>query len=450
MQVTQTLSEGLKREFKVSVPASELDARVNERLEELKQRVQLPGFRPGKVPVSHLKRVYGRSAMAEVIEATVRDANTHIVSENKIKLASEPKVTLPTEEKAIEQILNGKTDLDYTVAIEIVPPIALADFKTIKLEKLSADVTDKEIDEGVAHIAEQSKPYAPKGEGAKAEKGDKVTIDFVGSIDGAPFEGGAGGDVGVNIGSNTFIPGFEDQLIGVAAGDKKTISVTFPDNYMSEALAGKAASFDVTVKSIEAPGKTTIDDAFAKTLGVESLAKLRDLIKERVERDHVLAGRQKLKRSLLDQIDAMHKFDAPPSLVQDEFNRVWQSVQTELQSQRKTFADEGTTEDKAREEYGEIASRRVRLGLVLAEIGEKNGITVTDEEVNRAVVEQARQYPGQEQRIWDYYRQNPDALAGLRAPIFEEKVVDFLVELAQVTEKKVSREELFKDDDADK
>ncbi|MBV9556321.1 MAG: trigger factor [Pseudolabrys sp.] len=449
MQVTQTLSEGLKREFKVNVPASELDARVNERLNEIKARVQIPGFRPGKVPVSHLKRVYGRSAMAEVIEATVRDANAQIVTDNKLKLAGDPKVTLPTEEKAIEQILEGKTDLDYTVALEIVPPITLADFKTIKLERQIAEVTDAEVDEGVKHIAEQSRPYAAKGEGAKAEKNDKVTIDFTGSIDGVPFEGGTGGDVAVVIGSNSFIPGFEDQLTGVAAGDKKTINVSFPANYMNEALAGKAASFDVTVKSVEAPGETKIDDEFAKNLGLDSLAKLREIVKERLTRDHAGASRQKIKRALLDEVDAKHKFDAPPSLVEDEFERVWKSVQTELEAQKRTFADENTTEEKAREEYRAIANRRVRLGLVLAEIGEKNGITVTDEEVNRAVAEQARQYPGQEQRIWEYYQQNPNALAGMRAPIYEEKVVDFLLELAQVTEKKVTREELFNDDEDD-
>ena len=216
---------------------------------------------------------------------------------------------------------------------------------------------------------------------------------------------------------------------------------------MNAALAGKAASFDVTVKSVEAPGKPTIDEAFAKSLGLESLAKLRGAVKERLERDHTSAGRQKLKRALLDEIDAHHKFEPPPSLVEDEFERVWKSVQTELETQKHTFADENTTEEKAREEYRTIANRRVRLGLVLAEIGDKNGITVTDEEVSAAVVEQTRQHPGQEQRIWDYYRQNPGALAGLRAPIYEEKVVDFLLELAQVTDRKVPREELYKDDE---
>jgi trigger factor len=446
MQVTETLSEGLKREFKVVVPASELDAKVNDRLNELKGRVQINGFRPGKVPVSHLKRVYGRSTMAEVIEATVRDANSQIVSERGFKLASDPKVTLPTEQDEIEKLIAGKRDLDYTVAIEIVPPIELANFKSFKLNKITAEVADSEVDAGLAHIAEQNRPYVAKTEGEKAAEKDSVTIAFTGSIDGKPFEGGTGEDVVVQIGSGTFIPGFEEQLIGVGAGEKRVVNAAFPPNYMNAALAGKAAAFDVTVKKIESPTTVTIDDAFAKSLGLESLAKLRDAVKERIERDHAKMTRQKLKRELLDQLDRSHQFEPPPSLVNDEFERVWKSVTSELEAEKRSFADENTTEEKARAEYRTIAERRVRLGLVLAEIGEKNGITVTDDELSRAVVEQAKQFPGQEQRVWDYYRQNPGAVAGLRAPIYEEKVVDFLLELAEVTEKKVAREELFKDD----
>jgi trigger factor len=448
MQVTETLSDGLKREFKVVVPAAELDAKVNERLGEMKDRVRINGFRPGKVPVAHLKRVYGRSAMAEVIEATVRDTNAQIVTERGFRLAADPKVTLPKEEAAIEQLIAGKTDLAYDLAVEIVPPIELANFKDIKLTRLSADVADSEIDEGVARIAEQNRPYAAKAAGEKAAKDDRVTISFTGSIDGKLFEGGTGEDIVVLIGSNSFIPGFEDQLIGMGAGETRTVKVAFPPNYGNEALAGKAAEFVVTAKSMEAPGTVTVDDAFAKGLGLESLAKLRDTLKDRIAREHSVASRQKLKRTLLDELDARHKFDPPPSLVEEEFKRVWQSVLTELQAEKKTFADEDTTEEKAKAEYEAIAARRVRLGLVLAEIGDKNKIAVTEDELSRAVMEQARQFAGQEQRVWDYYKQNPQAVASLRAPIYEEKVVDFLLELAQVTEKKVSREELFKQEDS--
>ena len=448
MQVTETLSEGLKREYKVVVPASELDAKVNARLDELKDRVRINGFRPGKVPVTHLKRMYGRSAMAEVIEATVRDTNNQIVSENGYKLAADPKVTLPTEEGAIDQLIAGKSDLNYTMALEIVPPIALGDFKSIKLTRLAADVTNAEVEQGIARIVDQNKPYTVRPEGEKAAKDDRVTISFSGTIDDKPFEGGSGDDAVVLIGSNTFIPGFEDQLIGISAGETRTLKVTFPARYMKEDLAGKAAEFVVTAKSIEAPGKVTADDDFAKSLGLESLAKLRDAVKDSISREHAGMSRQKLKRGLLDELDKLHKFEPPPTLVEEEFDRVWKSVLSELETERKTFADEGTTEEKAKAEYRAIAERRVRLGLVLAEIGEKNNITVTEDELSRAVMERARQFAGQEQRVWDYYRQNPQAVAALRAPIFEEKVVDFLVELAGVTDSKVSRDELYKEDDS--
>jgi trigger factor len=448
MQVTETLSEGLKREYKVVVPAAELDAKVNARLDELKDRVRINGFRPGKVPVTHLKRMYGRSAMAEVIEATVRDTNIQIVSERGYKLAADPKVTLPTDEGAIEQLITGKTDLNYTMALEIVPPIALGDFKSIKLTKLVADVTNDEVEQGIARIVDQNKPYTVRPEGEKAAKDDRVTISFAGTIDGTPFEGGSGDDAVVLIGSNTFIPGFEDQLIGIAKGETRTLKVTFPVHYVKQDLAGKTAEFVVNAKSIEAPGTVTADDDFAKSLGLESTAKLHEAVKHSITREHATMSRQKLKRALLDELDKMHKFDPPPTLVEEEFERVWKSVLQELETEGKTFADEGTTEEKAKAEYRAIAERRVRLGLVLAEIGEKNSITVTEDELSRAVMERARQFAGQEQRVWDYYRQNPQAAAALRAPIFEEKVVDFLLELAGVTESKISREELYKEDDS--
>ena len=448
MQVTETLSEGLKREYKVVVPAAELDAKVNARLDELKDRIRINGFRPGKVPVTHLKRMYGRSAMAEVIEATVRDTNNQIVTERGYKLAADPKVTLPTEEDAIKQLIAGKTDLNYTMALEIVPPITLGDFKTIKLTKLTADVSEVEVDQGLERIVQQNRPYTPRAPGEKATKDDRVTISFAGTIDGQPFEGGSGDDAVVLIGSNTFIPGFEDQLIGITSGETRTLKVTFPQHYMKQELAGKNAEFVVTAKSIESPGTVAADDAFAQALGLESLAKLRDSVKDSIAREHTAMSRQKLKRGLLDELDKMHKLEPPPTLVEEEFDRVWRSVLSELETEKKTFADEGTTEEKAKAEYRAIAERRVRLGLVLAEIGEKNNITVTEEELSRAVMDRARQFTGQEQRVWDYYRQNPQAVAALRAPIFEEKVVDFLLELAGVTESKVSRDELYKDDDS--
>ncbi len=447
MEVTETLSDGLKREFKVTVPAPDLEARVSQRLYEIKDQVQLRGFRPGKVPVAHLKKLYGRSMMAEAIEAVIREINSKIVEERGLKLAMEPKITLPEAETEVEKVIGGQSDLAYTVALEVLPKIELGDFKGITLERLTAEVADAEVEEALGKIAEQNRPYLPKGEGAKAEKGDRVVIDFTGKLDGRPFEGGTGGDVGVNIGSNTFIPGFEDQLIGMAAGEKRLVKVTFPVNYMNAELAGKAAEFDVTAKSIEAPSAVTIDDTFAKSLGMESLDKLKEAVKGRIQQEHAARSRQKLKRKLLDQLDAMHKFALPPTLAEEEFKNVWSAVESDLKAQNRTFADEGTTEEKARDEYRGIAERRVRLGLVLAEIGEKNNITVTEDELSRAIVDQARQFPGREQEIWEHYRKNPQAVASVRAPLFEEKVVNFLVELAKVTDKTVSREELYKDDE---
>jgi trigger factor len=450
MEVTETLSDGLKREFQVQVPAADLEARVTERLGELKDRVQMRGFRPGKVPVNHLRKIYGKAVMAETIEAVIRELNAKIVSERGLKLAMEPKVTIPNEATAVENVIGGQSDLAYTLALEILPKIELADFQGIKLERQVADVTDAQINEALDKIAEQNRPFAAKAEGAKVEKGDRVVIDFAGRIDGAPFEGGTGGDVGVNVGAGTFIPGFEDQLVGMAAGETRVVKVTFPENYATAQFAGKHAEFDVTAKSLEAPSTVTLDDAFAKSLGLESLDKLKEAVKARLQQEHAALSRQRLKRQLLDKLDEMHKFALPPTLAEDEFRNVWNAVEGDLKAQGRTFADEGTTEEKAREEYRGIAERRVRLGLVLAEIGEKNKITVTEEELTRAIVERARQIPGREQEIWDYYRKNPAAVAAIRAPIFEEKVVDFLIELAAITEKQVSREDLLKDEEDEK
>ena len=445
MQVTETSSAGLKREYRVIVPATDLEAKVNERLDDLKGRVQLRGFRPGKVPVAHLKRLYGKSAMAEVIEATVREANSKIVTDNGYQLAVDPKVVLPTEEGAVEGVIEGKADLSYTVEMEIVPAIALADFKSIKLTRLTSEVSDEEIDKALQAIADQNRPFVAKTEGAA--NGDRVTINFEGSLEGTPFEGGTGEDVPLVMGAGQFIPGFEENLAGLKPGENKTFDVKFPDDYRATHLAGKNATFAVTVKAVEAPGSVTIDDEFAKTLGVELLAKLKDAVKDRIAREHTLAARQKLKRGLLDQLDERHKFEPPPSLVEQEFANVWSQVENDLKQQNRTFEDEGTTEEKAREEYRGIAGRRVRLGLVIAEIGEKNNIRVSDDQLRAAVMEQVRQFPGQERQIWEYYQKNPNALAALRAPLFEDKVVDFLVELAEVTDKPVSRDELFKDDE---
>jgi trigger factor len=447
MQVKETVADGLKHEFQISVPAADIEAKVDARLVDMKDKVRLNGFRPGKVPVGHLKRLYGRSVAAETIEQLIRDTNTEIFSERGFKLATEPKVTMPTEQKEVEDILAGKSDLSYTVAVEVVPAIKLADFKSFSVEKPVADVTEADVDEAIKRIADQNRTYAAKGEGATAQSGDRVTVSFEGSIDGTPFDGGTGKDIQVVIGSGTFIPGFEEQLIGIGSGETRHLKVSFPKNYASEKLAGQPAEFETTATLIEAPEDTPIDDAFAKSLGIESLDKLKEAARVRLSAEFAGATRQRVKRLLLDRLDDTHRFDAPPSLVEEEFKLMWNSIKAEMESTGKTFADEGTTEEAAKEEYHKIADRRVRLGLVLSEIGEKNKITVTDDEVSRAVVERARSMPGREKEVWDYYRNNANALAQLRAPIYEDKVVDFILELANVTEKKVTKEDLYKDED---
>jgi trigger factor len=447
MQVKETVADGLKHEFQISVPAADIEAKVDARLVDMKDKVRLNGFRPGKVPVGHLKRLYGRSVAAETIEKLIRDTNAEIFGERGFKLATEPKVTMPTEQKEVEDILAGKSDLSYTVAVEVVPAIQLADFKSFTVEKPVAEVTDADVDEAIKRIADQNRTYAAKEEGTKAESGDRVTVSFKGTINGTPFDGGTGENIQIVIGSGAFIPGFEEQLIGIASNETRNLNVTFPKNYASPNLAGQPAAFETTATLIEAPQDAKIDDEFAKSLGLESLDKLKEAARERLSVEFAGATRQRVKRLLLDRLDDAHRFDAPPSLIEEEFTLMWNSIKAEMESSGKTFAEEGTTEEAAKEEYHKIADRRVRLGLVLSEIGEKNKITVTDDEVSRAVVERARSMPGREKEVWDYYRSNANALAQLRAPIYEDKVVDFILELANVTEKKVTKEDLYKDED---
>ena len=450
MQVTQTLDEGLKREFKVVVPASDLDARLNERLATLKDRVNINGFRKGKVPVAHLKKLYGKSVMAEVLDQVVQDANRKIVDDNGLKLAMQPKIKVtaddePDEEKAVEGVIEGRHDLALTVAMEILPKVDLKDVAELKVEKLVATVEDGDVAEALDRVAKQNRAF--KAKDAEAADGDRVTIDFVGKIDGETFEGGSAEGAQLELGSDTFIPGFEQQLVGTKAGDDKRVEVTFPADYGRAEFAGKDAAFDVIVKGVETPEDVTVDDEFAKSLGMESLDKLKGAIREQIGTEYGRVARQKLKRQLLDGLDAQYAFELPPTLVEQEFDNVWRQVVADLARSGRTIEDEGETEDDAKAEYRKIAERRVRLGLVLAEIGAKNDVKVADDEVTRALVERARQYPGQEQQVWDFYRNNPEALAELRAPIFEDKVVDAILEKATVTERSVSKEELMAPDE---
>jgi len=445
MQITETLSEGLKRELKVVIAAQELDARLNAKLDELKDKVRLNGFRPGKVPLEHIKKVYGRSAMAEVLQQAVEETESKAMEGRDERPAFRPTISFPQEDAIVENVMDRGADLEFTMSFEVLPKVELSELKTLTVEKPVAEVSSAEIDKALMRIREGNLAYEAKTE--PASEGDRVTIDFVGSIDGEPFEGGAAEDSHVLLGKRMFIPGFEEGLDGATAGETRDITATFPEAYQAKHLAGKDAVFAVTVREVATPRLPELDDEFAKTLGLDSLDKLKDIVREQITKDFSGASRAKAKRSLLDALDKAHKFELPPSLVENEFNTIWSEVTQHLERAKKTFADEGTTEEKAREEYRGMAERRVRLGLVLSEIGQRNTISVTDEEVRRAIMERARNYPGEERKVVDYYKNNPNAMLELRAPIFEDKVVDFALELVKIEEKPVTMEELFHTDD---
>ena len=441
MQVTETVSDGLKRQLKVIVPAGELKERLNTKLEDIKTKVRLNGFRPGKVPMERVRQLYGKSVMAEVLEQTVGETSTKALQERKERPAFQPDIKLPEDQEAVTRMVEGVADLEYTMSFEVLPKIELADLKSISLEKEVAAPAKEDIEKSMKRLLEANVAYEKK-EG-EAEKSDRLTIDFIGKIDGEPFEGGGAEDAFVVLGSNQFIPGFEDGLYAAKAEEHREIRVTFPEDYQAAHLAGKDAVFDVTVKEVAAPVEAKADDEFAKSLGLESLAKLEDAIRGQLQKELDGASRNKLKKALLDALDERHSFEMPPSLIESEFQSIWQNVTRQLERSESSFEKEGTTEEKAREDYRKMAERRVRLGLVLSEIGNVNEIRITDDELRRAMIERARQFTGQERQVLEYYRKNPSALNELRAPVYEEKVISFALELVKLNDKKVSAEELL-------
>lgn len=444
MQVIETLAEGLKREIKVIIPAKDMEQRMNERLADVKDKVRINGFRPGKVPTSHVKKMYGKSIMAELVNEIIRDKPSAILSERGEKSATQPEIVMTEDEKEAEKILSAQADLEFTLSYEIIPAIELKSVDGIKVTREVVDVSEDEITEQINKIAESARTFeAKKG---KAADGDRVTMDYLGKVDGVPFDGGKDEDAELVIGSNRFIPGFEEQLVGLKAGDEKVITVNFPADYPAANLAGKEATFDINVKEVAAPAATEINDELATKLGVESVEKLKEIVRGQIESQYGNVTRQKVKRQILDQLDALYKFESPSKLIDAEFENIWRQINTDLAQSGKTFADEDTTEEAAREEYRALAERRVRLGLVLSEIGEKAGIEVTEEEMQRSLFAQLQQFPGQEKQILDFFRNTPGAAASLRAPIFEEKVIDKLLAEVSVTDKKVSKEELLADD----
>jgi len=447
MQVTETVSEGLKRELSVVVGADELDAKLSERIDEMKGTVRLKGFRPGKVPAKHLRQVYGRSIMAEVMEKTVRDTSSKIIDDRKERPAFQPDVQLPEDKDVMEKVIKGEADLSFDLKFEILPEIKVTELGQITLEKPVAEVSDEDVEASLNELVDGSLTYETK-DGA-AELDDQVTLDFIGKKDGEPFEGGGAEDMPLVLGKGQFIPGFEEGLLGVKAGDEREVNVTFPEEYHASELAGQPVVFECKIKDVAAPVRPEVDDEFASKMGLESLDKLKEAIKDRIAAEYAQASKEKLKRKLLDALAQKHDFELPPTLVESEFDGIWKQVTKSLEDSNKTFDDEDTTEDEARAKYQEIAERRVRLGLVISEIGEENGITVTDDELAQAVGNQARQYPGQEKMVYEYFNNNPQAVMQMRGPIFEEKVVDFILELAKIEDKTVSKEDLLKPDEDD-
>ena len=448
MQVTEISTQGLRRQYKVVLPAADLASRLQGELVGMKDKVRINGFRPGKVPLAHLKRLYGRSMMGEIVQNAVNEANRKIVEDNGLRLALEPKIDLASDQAEVERAMEAEGDLSFTVAVETIPSFETGSFEDLALERQVAEISDEEVGRSIDSLASANRAFTPKeGEDAVAATGDRVKIDFEGRVDGVPFDGGKGEDAELVLGSGSFIPGFEEQLVGAKAGEARRITVTFPADYASAELAGKDATFDVAVKEVAAPGELTLDDDFAKTFGFDGLEALREAIRSRMQEDFSRASRDRIKRALLDALDKRYSFELPEGLVSQEFDNIWRQVEGEQKRTGKSFADENTTEEAARAEYRRIAERRVRLGLVLAEVGEKAGIKVDDAEVGKALVELTRQYPGQEKMVWEHYTKNPQALSTLKAPLFEEKVVDHIVAQTNVTERTVSREELFKPQD---
>jgi len=444
MQVTETLNEGLKRKLSLVIPKSDLTTRLQTRLGELKNQANIKGFRPGKVPESYLKKVYGKSAMAEVMQDAINATVGNALTERSERAASQPKVDLPEDQGTINKVLDGESDLAFDVSYEVLPAVALMDFSSLKLDKPVVDVTDADVDSEMQRVFRQNRGYEPKPDDGVVAEGDNLGITFEGKIKGKPFQGGSSDHAHLIVGAGEFIPGFEEQLVGMKKGETKQIEVTFPKDYNREELQGKKATFDVSILHIDAPVAGELNDEFATKLGLENLDGLRSAVREQMTAALASMSRQAVKRQILDALDEGHKFDVPQQLVDAEFDTIWQRVEHEVKDHGRSFEDEGTTEAEAREQYRKIAERRVRLGLVVAEIGNQNKVEVTEDEHQQALIAEVRRFPGQEQQVYDYYRKNPQALAGLRAPVFENKVVDFVGEKATQTEKKMNREELAK------
>jgi trigger factor len=445
MQIVEKSGEGLSRVYGVTVPVADLNERLEARIREIAPQMNLKGFRPGKVPTAHVKKMYGKGIMQEIVEQTVSDSQAQALEQNKLRPAASPDFTLASD---LDAVMNGKADLVFDLAVEIMPEFDPVKIDGLELTRPVYEPTEAEVDEQLNELAAQNRTYEDKGgKSPKAVDGDMVVADFVGRIDGTAFEGGSGEDAEIVIGSGRFIPGFEEQLVGAKVGDVVTIKVSFPDDYPVDSLKGKPAEFETTVKAVKAAKDAAADDALAERLGLKDLASLKDALKMQLSMQYDQASRYKLKRALLDVLDENHDFPLPPRMVEGEFEAIWRQVEADRAGGELSDEDAGKSDDELKGEYRKIAERRVRLGLVLAEIGRLNGVVVSDSELNQAINAEARRYPGQEQMVFDAYRNRPDLQASLRAPLYEEKVVDLITSKAKVSDKPVSKEELFAEDD---
>ncbi len=441
MKITDKENKGLKRVYEVVITAAEIDAKVDAEILEAQKTVKMPGFRPGKAPVSLLKKLHGKSLLGKILEETINETSAKVLKEKGDRPATQPKIEVVSFDEG--------EDLVYSMELEVVPVFDIPDLEKIKLEKLVVKVDPKQIDEAIEKIAAGQKDYIKAAKTYKAANGDAVLIDFVGSVDGVEFDGGAAEGHQLVLGSNTFIPGYEEQLVGVKAGDKKDVTVTFPKSYHAENLAGKEALFKVTVQEVQKPAPVKVDDELAKRLGLADLDGLKEAVKGQIENEHAEVARTHTKRGLLDALADLVDFDVPENMLELENRQIMHQLKMDAHRQllaenpdaKPEDAPEPTDEEK--EEYEAIALRRVRLGLLISEIGAKNDIQVGQDEVTRAISAEARKYPGQEQQVFEYFQKDPNAMAQMKAPLFEEKVVDFIVGVAKVTEKKVTSEELI-------
>ncbi|MDX1575477.1 MAG: trigger factor [Kiloniellales bacterium] len=437
MQVTETLSDNLKREYTVVIAAKDLGEKLDARLEQIGQEVRLPGFRPGKVPMTILRKRFSQSVMGEVIEQAVRDSSAQALTERGLRPAMQPKIEITAFEE-------GK-DLEYKIAVELLPDIEVGDLSKIELERIKIDVPEAEVEEALGRLASAKRETTALDTPRPAEKGDVLVIDFQGTVDGEALPGMAGEDHHLELGSNRFVEGFEDQLIGAEAGQQRSVTVTFPEQYVNDKLAGREAVFDVTVKEVRATVPRAIDDSLAKDLGEADLTTLRSKVAEQLQGDYDRLTRTQLKRQLLDALAKSYQFEVPPGMVDSEFEAIWKQIEEERSHGHSDPEDEGKSDDELKAEYREIAERRVRLGLLLSEVGRLNGIEVNQDELNRALMMEAQNHPGHERKVLEFYQNSPEALANLRAPLFEDKVVDFILDLAKVSERKVSPED-FQDE----